>query len=104
MKPLQVEPSETHQRAEDDVYYMLTLAPTERDHRILALLLDYTSMQGECVFYKGKNHGKYCSIAPMYTILSKDCSGRCFVEGLTCLIILEYLEDQEKAEIDGTSD
>jgi len=103
VKSLQVESSETRQLSEDDTYYMLTLDPTQRDHRILALLIDYTSWCGECVFYRPDDRQKYCSIAPRFKILGRDCSGKCFVNGLTCPIIIEYLEDQ-KSEDDGTND
>jgi hypothetical protein len=104
VKPLQAEPSEAHQLAEDDLYYMLTLDPTKRDHRILALLIDYTSVQGECVFYEPRDHEKRCNIAPTFSVLGRDCKGKCFVGGLTCPIILEYLEDQKKSEGDSTND
>jgi len=78
---------------------MLTLDPTERDHRILALLINYTSTQGECAFYKSGEHRTLCSIVPKFTVLGRDCNGKCFIDGLTCPIILEYLEDQ-KSEIE----
>jgi hypothetical protein len=103
MKPLHVQPSETHPPAEDDVYYELTLDPTQRDHRILALLIDYTSMQGECIFYKQRDHERPCTIAPEFTILGRDCNGKCFIDGLTCQLILDYVEDQ-KPEGDGVND
>jgi hypothetical protein len=82
---------------DDDVYYALTLDPSLRDHRIIALLIDYTSKVDECPFYRVDIGIRRCTIAPDFTILWKDCKGRCFVSGIACPIISEHVSGTEES-------
>ena len=84
------ESEETHHLVDNNVYYMLTLNPSVKDHRVIALLIDYTSQRQECPFYETDNRTSHCSIAPDFTIMWNDCQGRCFIKGLTCPIILDH--------------
>jgi hypothetical protein len=43
LKPMRGESEETHHATGNNVYYMLTLNPSVKDHRVIALLIDYTS-------------------------------------------------------------
>lgn len=82
---------------DDDTYYTLTLDPLLKDHRVIALLIDYTSTVDECPFYRVDVDERHCTIAPDFTILWKDCRGRCFVSGITCPIISEYVSGTEES-------
>ena len=79
---------------DDGAHSQPTLDPTTKHHRILALIIDHTSKQGECDFYRSQDKLKQCVIAPRFKVMWGDCEGRCFVHGLTCSIILEYLEER----------
>jgi hypothetical protein len=87
---------ETNQAPDNNVYYMLTLDPTEKNHRVIALLIDYTSRIRECTFYR-PDEANHCSIAPDFTVMWNDCSGRCFVSGLTCPVILYHIKEPEES-------
>jgi hypothetical protein len=81
-----------------EVYYTLTLDPIIKDHRIIALIIDHTSPLGECQFYRLDDSEKPCRIAPKFKVMWRDCGGRCFVDGLTCSMILDYLEDLNESK------
>jgi hypothetical protein len=101
LKSMHRESEETHHVTGNGVYYMLTLDPSVKDHRVIALLIDYTSRRQECPFYETDNRASHCIIAPDFTIMWNDCQGRCFVKGLTCPIILDHTgktDDQAKRE------
>jgi hypothetical protein len=86
---------ETHQAPDNNVYYMLTLDPTEKNHRVIALLINYTSRKRECTFYR-QDDMNHCSIAPDFTLMWNDCGGRCFVNGLTCPVLLDHIKEPEE--------
>lgn len=87
----------------EEMRYELTLDPTVKDHRIIALIIDHTSKQGECSFYKPDERGKQCSIAPRFRVMWDDCEGKCFTSGLTCPIILEHIENLSDSRISGNN-
>lgn len=99
---LRSEPLKESQRVyqidDEDIHYFLTLDPTIKDHRIIALIIDHTSKQGECSFYRPDNKRKQCNIASRFMVMWADCGGKCFVHGLTCPIIIEYLENRGESE------
>jgi hypothetical protein len=84
---------------DEDIYYTLTLDPTIKDHRIIALIIDYTSEEGDCSFYRPGNQRKQCRIAPRFKVIWNDCGGKCFVNGLTCPVILDYVENIGESEM-----
>jgi hypothetical protein len=98
MKSVRRESSEEFRAPNDDTYYMLTLDPSVKDHRVIALLIDYTSRSHECPFYRPDNKERHCSIAPEFTVIWRDCGGRCFVGGLTCPVIVDHDRELEKPE------
>jgi hypothetical protein len=74
---------------------MLTLDPSVKDHRVIALLIDYTSRRQECPFYRMGDEKRHCGIAPEFTVMWDDCRGMCFVSGVTCPLILDHIEGTE---------
>jgi hypothetical protein len=85
----------------EDIYHTLTLDPSSKDHRLIALFIDYTSKIGECPFYlTGVKKGR-CTIAPDFTIMWNDCEGKCFVGGVTCLIIADHESETEESSCMG---
>jgi len=82
---------------DDNVYYTLTLDPSLRDHRVIALLVDYTSRTGECPYYRMDLNQRHCTIAPDFTIMWKDCEGKCFVCGIACPIIADRESKTEES-------
>jgi hypothetical protein len=100
-KPTQKESDRTFRIDDQDTYYTLTLDPTMRDHRVIALIIDHTSKRGDCNFYRSGNNQKQCYIAPRYKVIWSDCEGKCFIHGLTCPLILEYLENLTESEINN---
>ena len=97
MKSIRRESPETSRTTDNNTYYSLTLDPSVKDHRIIALLTDYTSRSQECPFYSPDDQKRPCNIAPMFTVMWSDCKGRCFVDGLTCPIITEYFKELEES-------
>jgi hypothetical protein len=97
MKSVRREGPETYRIPDNNTYYSLTLDPCVKDHRIIALLTDYTSRSQECPFYSPDDQKRHCNIAPEFTVMWSDCGGRCFVDGLTCPIIAEHFKELEES-------